>query len=80
MHNLYFLNLMVNLVSIEKLEKQVEDLMEQRDELEENCDTLPQCKDENGCSSCDIYTKIEKIDNKIEEIEEQIEKIMSEDE
>jgi len=63
-------------MSIEKLEKQVEDLMEKRDELEENCDTLPQCQEENGCASCEIYAKIEKIDQQIEELEDKIESLI----
>lgn len=65
------------ILSIEKLEKQVEDLMSQRDDLEENCDTLPQCQDPNGCASCDIY---EKIENQIEELEAQIETLMIKEE
>ncbi|MFO7795837.1 MAG: hypothetical protein ACQERB_12740 [Promethearchaeati archaeon] len=66
-------------MSIEKLEKQVEDLMEKRDELEENCDTLPQCQEDNGCASCEIYEQIEKIDQQIEELEDTIESLIPEE-
>jgi len=67
-------------MSIEKLGKQVEDLMSQRDDLEMDCDTLPQCQDPNGCASCKIYEKIEQIDDQIEELEEEIETLMLEEE
>ncbi|TXT65852.1 MAG: hypothetical protein BAJALOKI1v1_360016 [Promethearchaeota archaeon] len=67
-------------MSVEKLEKQIEKLMDERDALEENCDSLPQCQDENGCDSCEIFEKIEKIDQQIEDLEEQIELQLEEEE
>ncbi len=67
-------------MSIEKLEKEIEKLMDERDALEENCDTLPQCKDEHGCESCEIFENIEKIDEKIEQLELKIESMMEEEE
>ncbi len=67
-------------MSIESLEKQVEELMEKRDKLEEQCDTLPQCEKDDGCATCKVYKEIEETDAKIEEIEEKIENLMGDDE
>ncbi len=63
-------------MSIEQLEEKVEDLLDKRSELEENCDSLPQCSDSNGCASCDIYKQIEQIDVEIEKLEEEIDDLM----
>lgn len=67
-------------MSIEKLELQVEKLMDNRSELEENCDSLPQCSDPNGCATCKIFKQIEQIDEEIEKLEEQIDKLMMDEE
>lgn len=67
-------------MSIEELEEQVDKLLEERDELEEVCDTLPQCAEDNGCETCNTYKKIAEIDDKIEELEEKIESLMGEEE
>ena len=66
-------------MSIESLEKQVEELMDKRDKLEEKCDTLPQCEKDDGCESCKVYKEIEETDAKIEELEEKIENLMGDD-
>lgn len=67
-------------MSIDKLQDQINTLQDEREELEEKCDTLDICKDDDGCSNCDIYKKIEAIDDKIEKLEEKIEDLMGEDE
>jgi len=67
-------------MSISKLEEEVEKLQDEREELEANCDTLDLCKEDDGCSRCDIYKKIEAVDEKIEELEEKIEDLVSADE
>ena len=67
-------------MSIEELEEQIDKLMDQRDKLEEKCDTLPQCEKDDGCETCQVYEKISAIDDKIEAIEEKIEALMGEDE
>lgn len=67
-------------MSIEELEEQVDKLLEERDELEEVCDTLPQCAEDDGCETCKTYKKIAEIDDKIEELEEKIESLMGEEE
>ncbi|MFX1496467.1 MAG: hypothetical protein ACFFBH_02965 [Promethearchaeota archaeon] len=67
-------------MSIEELEDQVEKLLEERDKLEEICDTLPQCEKDDGCETCETYKKISDLDDKIEELEDKIEELMGEDE
>ena len=67
-------------MSIEELEDQVEKLLEERDELEEICDTLPQCEEDDGCETCETYKKIAELDDKIEELEAKIEDLMGEEE
>lgn len=67
-------------MSIDKLEEEVEKLQEEREELEGKCDTLDLCKEDDGCSKCDVYKKIEAVDDKIEAIEDKIEDLVSADE
>jgi archaellum component FlaC len=67
-------------MSIKKFEGQVEDLMDKRTVLEENCDSLPQCSDSNGCATCKIFKQIEQIDEEIEKLEQQIDRLMREEE
>jgi len=66
-------------MSIEDLEEQVEKLLDERDKLEEKCDTLPQCEEDDGCETCKIYAKIAALDEKIEELEDKIEELMGEE-
>ncbi|MFX0032884.1 MAG: hypothetical protein ACFE8E_06135 [Candidatus Hodarchaeota archaeon] len=63
-------------MNIEELEDQVEKLLEERDKLEEICDTLPECEQDDGCETCKTYKKISDLDDKIEELEEKIEELM----
>jgi len=67
-------------MSIDELQEQVDKLMGEMDELEEVCDTLPQCQEDDGCETCETYKNIEKLNLKIEELEEKIESLMGEDE
>ena len=67
-------------MSIEELEEQVEKLLDERDKLEEICDTLPQCEEDDGCDTCENYKKIAVLDDKIEALEEKIEDLMGEEE
>ena len=67
-------------MSIDDLQEQVELLKGEMDTLEEVCDTLPQCKEDDGCKTCETYKKIDALNVKIEELEEKIESLMSEDE
>ncbi len=67
-------------MSIEELEEQVEKLLDERDKLEEICDTLPQCAEDDGCDTCKTYNKIAAIDDKIEALEDKIESLMGDDE
>jgi len=61
---------------IDKLQDEVDALLEERDALEEKCDTLPQCEKDDGCKTCEVYKKIEELDEKIEEMEDKIEELM----
>ena len=67
-------------MSIEELEEEVEKLLDERDKLEEICDTLPKCEEPDGCETCETYDKIAEIDDKIEELEDKIEELLGEEE
>jgi len=67
-------------MSIEDLEEEIENLLDQRDKLEEKCDTLPKCEEDDGCDTCQVYEKISAIDDKIEALEEKIEALMGDEE
>lgn len=67
-------------MSISELEEQVEKLLDERDKLEETCDTLPECQEDDACDTCKVYKKIAEIDDKIEALEEKIESLMVEEE
>ncbi|MFX1489487.1 MAG: hypothetical protein ACFFBI_10085 [Promethearchaeota archaeon] len=67
-------------MSIDKLEEQKEELLDQIEALEEKCDTLPICEEDDGCERCETYAKIEELSAKVEELEDKIEELMGEDE
>ncbi|MFW9864781.1 MAG: hypothetical protein ACFFEN_01655 [Candidatus Thorarchaeota archaeon] len=67
-------------MSIDKLEEQKEELLDQIEALEEKCDTLPICEEDDGCERCEAYAKIEELSAKVEELEDKIEELMGEDE
>ena len=67
-------------MSIKELEEQVEKILDERDKLEETCDTLPECQEDDGCDTCKVYKKIAEIDGKIETLEDKIESLMGEEE
>ena len=67
-------------MSIDKLEEQKEELLTQIEGLEEKCDTLEICQEDNGCNKCETYQKIEDLSAKVEEVENKIEAIMGEGE
>ena len=67
-------------MSIEELQDQVDKLLEERDELEDICDTLPQCEEDDGCDTCETYKKIAEIDDKVEALEDKIEALMGSEE
>lgn len=67
-------------MSISKLEEEIDKLGDEREALEGKCDTLDICKEDDGCSKCDVYKKIEAVDNKIEALEDKIEDLVSADE
>ena len=54
-------------------------LQDEREALEGKCDTLDLCKEDDGCSKCDVFKKIDEIDNKIEELEDKIEDLVGTD-
>jgi len=57
----------------ERLQQEVDALLEKRDEIEEVCDTLDKCEEGDGCETCDTYKKISDLDNEIEKLEDKIE-------
>ena len=67
-------------MSIDELQEQVEKFKDEMDVLEEVCDTLDLCKEDDGCDKCENYKKIEKLNLKIGDLEEKIESLMGEDE
>jgi len=67
-------------MSVEKLQEEIDGLLEERDVFEEKCDTLPECEEDDGCKTCETFKKIEEIDQKVEEIEAKIEELLGEEE
>ncbi len=67
-------------MSIDKIQEEVDLLLDERDKVEEKCDTLPECELDDGCNTCETYKKIAEIDAKIEKLEEKIESMMPEEE
>jgi len=62
-------------MSITKLEEEKDEILDQIEALEEKCDTLEICKKDDGCKSCEAYTKIEDLSTKVEELETKIEEM-----
>ncbi|MHA1986669.1 MAG: hypothetical protein ACW98D_08530 [Promethearchaeota archaeon] len=67
-------------MSITKLEEERDELLDQIEALEEKCDTLEICEEDDGCDKCEAYAKIEDLSTKVEELENKIEDILSKDE
>ncbi len=67
-------------MSIDKVQEEVDLLLDERDKLEVKCDTLPECEQDDGCNTCETYKKIAEFDAKIAELEEKIESMMQEEE
>lgn len=63
-------------MSMEKLEEQRDKMLEDLEGIQEVCDTLPACKEDDGCKTCKTKAKVEEFEQKIEEIEEKIEKLI----
>jgi len=66
-------------MSIEQLEEQKEELLDKIEALEEKCDTLDICLQDDGCKKCENYTEIESLSAKVEEVEGKIEALLGED-
>lgn len=67
-------------MSIEKLEEQKNEMLEELEKIQEVCDTLPECELDDGCKTCKTNSKVEELEQKIEEVEEKIEKLTQADE
>jgi len=65
-------------MSINKLEEERDTILDEIEQLEEKCDTLPICEEDDGCEKCETYKKIEDLSAKVEEIENKIESLMPE--
>jgi len=70
----------VKIISIDDLQEQVEKLKDEMDILEEDCDTLPKCQEDDACETCETYKKINILNEKIEVLENKIESLMGDDE
>lgn len=67
-------------MTMDELQEEVDKLLDERDKLEETCDTLPQCSEDDGCDTCKVYKQIADIDDKIEALEDKIESLMGDEE
>lgn len=65
-------------MSIEQLEEERDKVLDEIEQLEEKCDTLELCEEDDGCEKCESYKKIEDLSAKVEEIEDKIESLMPE--
>ena len=65
-------------MSIDNLEEERDSLLDDIEQLEEKCDTLELCEEDDGCKKCESYKKIEDLSAKVEEIENRIESLMPE--
>jgi outer membrane murein-binding lipoprotein Lpp len=63
-------------MSIEELEEQVEKLLSEIETLEEKCDTLPICEEDDGCEKCESYKKIEELSAQVGELEDKVEELL----
>ncbi|MBY8985174.1 MAG: hypothetical protein KGD65_08915 [Candidatus Lokiarchaeota archaeon] len=67
-------------MSITKLEEEKDELLDQIEALEDKCDTLEICEEDDGCEKCEAFKKIEELSAKVEELETKIEDLMVKDE
>lgn len=65
-------------MSIDQLEEERDKILDEIESLEEKCDTLPICEEDDGCDRCEAFKKIEALSAKVEEIEDKIESLMPE--
>ena len=65
-------------MSIDELEVERDLVLDEIEQLEDKCDTLPICEEDDGCKRCETYKKIEDLSAKVEEIEDKIEQLQPE--
>ncbi len=65
-------------MSIDNLEEERDKVLDEIEQLEEKCDTLELCEEDDGCKKCESYKKIEDLSSKVEEIENRIVSLMPE--
>ena len=63
-------------VSIENLREQKDELLDKMEALEEKCDTLEICKEDDACKRCETYAEIESLSENVEELENKIEELL----
>ncbi len=66
--------------SQDEIEEQIEKLLDQREALEEKCDTLDLCKEPGACEKCPSHQKILDLEAKVEELENKAEDMMAAEE
>ncbi len=67
-------------MSIKEIQEQVDKLLEELDDLQEVCDTLEICSQDDGCATCKTNEKIKALEQKIEELENKVEELTGEEE
>lgn len=67
-------------MSIVEIQEQVDKLLEELDDLQEVCDTLEICSQDDGCATCKTNEKIKALEQKIEELENKVEELTGEEE
>ena len=65
---------------VDKLQEEVDELLDKKEELEEHCDTLDLCAEDDGCSKCKYYAQMAEIEDKVEALEDQIEELLGAEE
>ena len=63
-------------MSMEKLEEQRDNMLEDLEGIQEVCDTLPACQEDDGCKTCKTNAKVEELEQQIESIEVKIEELI----
>jgi len=67
-------------MSIKELQEQVDNLLEEMEGVQEVCDTLEICSQDDGCVTCKTNEKIKALEQKIEELENKVEELTGEEE
>ena len=67
-------------MSVDQLEEQKEEILDKIEALEEKCDTLEICQEDDGCNKCKTYAEIESLSAKVEELENKVADLLGDNE